>query len=224
MKKIVFYLAIFLLIFSCGRSGGGDTPVDTSVKAPLLSYPSDSQLCTEIPITFTWASSANATKYVITINKMVNGQQTQILQQTTTSLSLAVSALDKGTLYNWNVQAVGSSNSATSSSQQFQTESVATTNHAPFAPTATAPLDGGNYSVATGSASWSCTDPDNDTLTYDLYLGTSSTALTAVATGISAKNYSFTGLTVGTTYYWKVFATDSHSNKTVSQVWSFKAI
>ncbi len=223
MKKIVFYIAIFLLVFSCGRSGG-DTPVDTSVKAPVLSYPSDSQLCTEIPITFIWASSANATKYVITINKLANGQQTQVLQQTITNLSLAVSTLDKGTLYNWNVQAVGSSNSATSSSQQFQTESVAVTNHAPFAPIATSPTDGGNYSVASGSASWSCTDPDNDTLTYDVYLGTSPTSLTVVTTGISTKSYSFSNLTVGTTYYWKVVASDNHSNKTVSQIWSFKAI
>jgi hypothetical protein len=52
-----------------------------------------------------------------------------------------------------------------------------------------------------------CSDPDGDTLHYDVYLGTDQNALTCVKSGATLTQYD-PELTAGTTYYWKVTATD----------------
>jgi hypothetical protein len=72
---------------------------------------------------------------------------------------------------------------------------------------------------------WSCSDKNNDVLTFDVYLGTINPPTTIVAT-IKDVYYSPTGLESGSTYYWKIRATDSHGAQNVSDppVWDFTTI
>ena len=69
--------------------------------------------------------------------------------------------------------------------------------------------------------SWICSDPDSDTLTYDVFFGTSNPPTSQVATGQSGATLSRTGLSNSTTYYWKVNATDSKGATTPGAAWSF---
>ncbi len=92
-------------------------------------------------------------------------------------------------------------------------------NTAPTAPKLTAPADAAvNFSVA-GALTWTCTDAEEDALTYDVYFGTTATP-GPVATGLTAATYSPT-MVASTKYYWKVVATDSHGYTATSPVYSF---
>jgi len=68
--------------------------------------------------------------------------------------------------------------------------------------------------------SWTCTDPENDPLTYDVYFGTVNPP-PQVTTGQTGTTYNPGTLNYSTTYYWKVVAHDDHGNTTEGQVWSF---
>ena len=68
--------------------------------------------------------------------------------------------------------------------------------------------------------SWSCSDPDGDALTYDIYFGTSSNP-PLVKSNHTSTTYNLGTLDYGTTYYWKVVAKDSKGGTTSSPVWSF---
>ncbi len=67
---------------------------------------------------------------------------------------------------------------------------------------------------------WSCFDPENDPLTYDVYFGTESTP-PQVATGIADTFYTPGTLQFATTYYWQIVAHDDQGNSTEGEVWSF---
>ena len=68
--------------------------------------------------------------------------------------------------------------------------------------------------------SWTCTDPDGDPLTYDIYFGTESTPQ-QVSTGQTETAYDLETLENNTEYFWKIVAHDDHENTTEGQVWSF---
>jgi len=69
--------------------------------------------------------------------------------------------------------------------------------------------------------SWSCSDPDGDTLMYDVYFGTSSNPTTTIAVNQTAKSISRSELAGNTTYFWKIVAKDSKGAATSGPVWSF---
>nr|NQU89168.1 LamG domain-containing protein [Bacteroidota bacterium] len=71
--------------------------------------------------------------------------------------------------------------------------------------------------------SWTCTDPENDPLTYDVYFGDTETP-PQVATGISDTLFTPSTLDYNTAYYWKIIAHDDNGNSTEGGVWSFTTI
>jgi len=68
--------------------------------------------------------------------------------------------------------------------------------------------------------SWTCTDPENDPLTYDVFFGPANPPA-QVATGLTATTWDPGLLTHGTICYWKIVAHDDHYNTTEGPVWSF---
>jgi len=67
---------------------------------------------------------------------------------------------------------------------------------------------------------WSCSDPENDPLNYDVYLGTS-TPPGLAGTAITDTSYLTGQLGYNTTYYWKVVAHDDHGHTTQGPIWIF---
>jgi uncharacterized protein (TIGR02145 family) len=88
----------------------------------------------------------------------------------------------------------------------------------PSSPTPSNESTGQSPSVMLG---WSCSDPDGDFLAYDVYLGTDNPPDTMVSSNQTGTACGTSGLTGGTTYYWKVVARDSHGDTTSGPVWSF---
>jgi hypothetical protein len=71
--------------------------------------------------------------------------------------------------------------------------------------------------------SWTGGDPDaGNTVTYNVYFGNSSTALTAMVSHDQAgTSYDPGTLAYNTTYYWKIVATDNYGASTTGPLWDF---
>ncbi len=67
---------------------------------------------------------------------------------------------------------------------------------------------------------WTGGDPDNDTVTYNVFFGTNQTP-PQVATNITKTSYNPGTLTLLTTYYWRIIAWDNTSNMTSGPLWKF---
>jgi hypothetical protein len=97
-------------------------------------------------------------------------------------------------------------------------------NYPPNPPSDPLPADGAVHIVTDPSIAltWSGSDPNSeDTLTYDLYWGTSADSLSLVAQDITDATYSMTGLAGGVSYYWQIIAKDNGGLEASGPVWSF---
>ena len=94
-------------------------------------------------------------------------------------------------------------------------------NTPPLTASGPSPADLATGVSTSPTLSWSDSDPDGDTLTFDVYFDTNTEPTTRVATAQSEKTFSPSGLSYNTTYYWKVVATDSKGVSTDGPIWSF---
>ena len=68
---------------------------------------------------------------------------------------------------------------------------------------------------------WDASDPEDDELTYDLYLGKTGTP-TVAASGLTDASYDVvTTLTANTDYFWKVVVHDPYGGTSESPIWKF---
>jgi len=93
-------------------------------------------------------------------------------------------------------------------------------NQPPAQPSNPSPSDGSINQAVTSQLSWTCSDPDNDPLTYDVFFGTSNPPA-QVGSGQTGTTFNPGTLSFNTKYYWKVIAHDDHSNTTEGPVWQF---
>ncbi|MHC1775105.1 MAG: hypothetical protein AB9834_06770 [Lentimicrobium sp.] len=77
---------------------------------------------------------------------------------------------------------------------------------------------------------WTCTDPENDPLTYDIWIGKSRTSLSLKQSGITTFNTvdgvpqyetTLSGFNYNTDYYWQIGAKDIAGNYTVGLISKF---
>ena len=79
---------------------------------------------------------------------------------------------------------------------------IGTPNEAPYEPSNPSPANGATGVSTTTDLSWTGGDPNgNDTVTYDVYLGTSPTSLSLVCSDISSTTCDPGTLNKNTTYY-----------------------
>jgi hypothetical protein len=93
-------------------------------------------------------------------------------------------------------------------------------NNAPNTPSNPSPPDGATDIDINTILSWTCSDPDGDPLTYDVYFGTSSPP-PLVSSGQSSNSYDPGTLQYNQKYYWQIEAFDNHGASTIGPVWSF---
>jgi hypothetical protein len=68
--------------------------------------------------------------------------------------------------------------------------------------------------------SWNCSDPDNDTLKYDVYFGTTSPPK-KIVTNQSKTSYDPGIMNYTIKYYWQIIAWDNHSETSIGPQWEF---
>jgi hypothetical protein len=90
----------------------------------------------------------------------------------------------------------------------------------PEAPSDPSPPDGASNQPVDIRLSWTCTDPDGDPLTYDIYFGPSSFP-PMLMEDYHLPEFQVSNLFLSTTYYWRIVARDDESNTCSSDIWSF---
>ena len=93
-------------------------------------------------------------------------------------------------------------------------------NNPPNAPYDENPSDGSTYVMINTILSWTCSDPDGDPLTYDVYFGTESPP-PLVSSNQTDDSYDPGILNYGTTYYWQIIAWDDSGASNQSPIWTF---
>ena len=195
-----------------------------SQSAPLIPYtpsPTDKATNQQTNLTLSWNCSDpdnDPVKYDVYFGE--NSTPTEKVSALQTGKTYAVSALTNSKTYYWQIFAKDQYENMTSS-PVWSFTTAAAANNPPAVPSSPAPTDGATAQSTSPTLSWSCSDPDGDALTYDVYFGTSSNPTATIATNQTAKSIGRTGLTVSTKYYWKITAKDSKAATTSSPVWSF---
>lgn len=94
-------------------------------------------------------------------------------------------------------------------------------NQPPNKPQYIAPEEWGKYVQPTNVFKWSCTDPENDSLTFDLWLGDRETNLLPVKRNISTLETTLDILEYNKSYFWQIYARDVAGNYTAGDIWFF---
>jgi len=123
--------------------------------------------------------------------------------------------MNNNTIYYWKIVAWdnwGASNS--SPIWHFST------NFAPNPPGGPSPTNSSTNVNINANLGWTCTDPDGDPLTYDVYFGTSSNP-PLIQGNWPSNFYDLGTMSYGTLYYWKIVAKDDQGASTVGPLWHF---
>jgi parallel beta-helix repeat protein len=94
-------------------------------------------------------------------------------------------------------------------------------NYPPYEPSDPDPENGETDVDVDANLSWVCSDPDEgDTITYDIYFGTTSPP-SKVVSNQTGTSYGPGTMDHGTTYYWRIVAWDNHGVGTEGPIWEF---
>lgn len=214
--KLLFVMLIVasLVIFSCSEDS---TSSDTQAPTVVITYPANnSQFAQGTVITIN--ADATDNKGVKEVRFYIDGD--------------FVSLDETGPYqYEWDtgnsrdtdhtIYAKAYDTSDNSSTSEVITVTLTTPiGSPPNPPTNPNPAHNATSVSINANLSWTCTDPDNDPLTYDVYFGTTYSPSLANS-GQSSTTYDPGTLNEETTYYWKIVAHDDNSNSTNGDIWQF---
>ncbi|MBI5325845.1 MAG: carboxypeptidase-like regulatory domain-containing protein, partial [Ignavibacteriae bacterium] len=142
----------------------------------------------------------------------------KLIYQNITPNKVVVKNLISGKTYYWKIIAKDKSDlSSESNIYSF----IVIINHNPNEPVLLSPVDGAIISKTYSQLNWSCYDPDNDNLTFDVYLDTNIFVEKIINTNITQTRITVNNLISGKTYYWKIIAKDNSGASSESDIYSF---
>jgi len=106
----------------------------------------------------------------------------------------------------------------------FEMSDDSTLNSAPSIPVLVSPADNSVEQPLSLNLSWTCTDPENDSLKFDLIIKNANNTIVQNINDLSTKNYNLTNLQFNNTYFWQVVASDGVNPKVYSEIRQFKTI
>ena len=184
--------------------------------APVLVAPLDAAQNQPTSLTLSWNASAGAATYRLQVSTSNTFAVTVFDDSTLTGNSQAIMGLTIGTPYYWRVNAKNAAGTSAYSARSFTTIAAGT-------PTLVAPVNGALNQATNPTLIWNAV-PGADT--YRLQVSTSNTFATTVYNDSTRTSTSqpITGLTIATTYFWRVNSKISGGTSAYSDVWSFTTI
>jgi fibronectin type 3 domain-containing protein len=160
-------------------------------------------------VALSWTASTGATSYNVYCGTTAGGEAATPIATGLTSASYINTGLTNGTTYYYKVAAVNTAGTSALSDEVSATPKAAVV--IPAVPTGLAATAGDAKVTLTWSASTGATS-------YNVYCGTTAggEAATPIATGLTSASYINTGLTNGTTYYYKVAAVNAAGTSALS--------
>ena len=187
-----------------GWSVVNGTPGNGPPSTPALTSPADGAEVSLSSITLQWQAPSGATMYWLEVNRDPNwGTAGRFYYAEPSTNSKTVTGLSGGTTYYWRVWAGNAAGwSPPSPAQSFVTEAPQT----PATPALTSPADGAEVSGGSTTLQWNA--PSGATMYWlevnrDPNWGTAGRFYYAQP---STNSKTVTGLSGGTTYYWRVWA------------------
>jgi hypothetical protein len=157
--------------------------------------------------TISWSAVSGATSYDVDYKLNSSGTWTNAATGTT-SLSVNLSSLASGSLYDWRVRANCSGGSNSYSQAQFTTQSTVTCN----APTG---LTSSSVTASSATVSWSAA---SGAVSYDVdYKTNASGTWINTATGTTSLSVNLSGLAASTLYDWRVRTNCSGGSSSYAQ-------
>ncbi|WP_289058826.1 hypothetical protein, partial [uncultured Mesotoga sp.] len=144
----------------------------------------------------------------------------EIVKSHTTSNEYIVKELERGKTYYWKIVSTDSYGEV---GESLVYTFVTMANRPPIEPFNIIPQDGKDNLPECVTLEWDCTDPDNDNLTYAVYLGADKDSMKQMGETTN-KKFALNDLARGTTYYWKIVVFDSFGAKTEGPINSFNSI
>ena len=200
------------------------SPTNNPPNIPTSPSPSDASTNISTTPTLTWAGGDPDSGNMVTYDIYLGPTSPPVLYRTGLSTpSFAPEMLNSMATYYWKIVAKDNFNATTESAEW----SFNTTNDAPSTPSNIMPQNSSSIVKENVQLSWSASaDPNpDDSVSYDIYFGTSSNPPLDQSAIPSGASYSFANpLSVNTTYYWKIAAKDNHGATADSPVWSFSTL
>ncbi|MBD3165117.1 SUMF1/EgtB/PvdO family nonheme iron enzyme, partial [bacterium] len=221
----VLVIASFVLLFSgCDKDDDDDNnpsgPTNTSPEAPSNPTPANSAVNVSILTDLSWScSDPDEDPLTYEVYFGTNPDPAPVSSNQSESTYQPATSLEYNTIYYWKIVAMDDHAHTTEGSVwSFTTASEG--NQPPVAPHTPEPADGASEVSTNAILSWSCSDPDEDSLTYDVYFGTNSNP-PLVNEDQAELEHDPGMLDSDTIYYWRVVAEDDHLNATDGSLWSF---
>ena len=214
----------FLLIFSCSKKESNEIQ---KMPEPMLNLPSKStailpangESCSNFTeafgepdkaiIALSWTSAEKATSYIIKIVE----SETEVLSETYSANEAEV-LLDKGKSYAWTITSKNLDGETLSDTFSFTTPGVPFGNFVPYAAAITAAYYNTNSTL---SVSWTGSDKDNDSLSYDIRVINSEEIEIVNISNLFAGPVTVY-VDYGETYTIRVISRDTHGNYSISTI------
>jgi hypothetical protein len=137
-----------------------------------------------------------------------------------TDLTYNPGTLLYNTVYYWKIVA-WDNHSASAEGPVWHFTTISEPEHPPNTPSTPTPADGATGVSVSTTLSWFGGDPDpGDTVTYDIYFGSTSPPPLLV-NNHTGTSYQPAVLQGNTTYYWRIIAWDNHHVSAAGAEWSF---
>jgi hypothetical protein len=192
------------------------TTTQSAPLAPTLGSPANSAAGISTSPTMSWNASATAISYRLQISTSATFASTVIDQSAIATTSKAIAGLSNGTVYYWRVSATNATGPGPYSSIWTFTTIVAS---APLAPLLASPPNGATNQSLSPTFTWNASA---GAASYRFQLSTSATFSTTVVdqSNILLTTLPLSGLSIGTTYYWRVSAANANGTSAYSIIWS----
>lgn len=187
---------------------------------PLLISPSIGSKDVESDSTLKWQAASDIDNDNITYDVYLGTDNPPTTKVSTgqSGVEYKMNGIKSKTLHYWKIIAKDSKGGETGS----DVWSFTSGNFSPSVATIISPVDQATKISENTPLKWNAsTDPENDNITYDVYLGTNNPPTTKVSSDQTATEYTPTGQTNATTYYWQIISKDDKGGSTTGQVWSY---